>query len=204
MTELATDNASLEGDDYAAGSAALPDEPKEFFEGDTAIDQAVEALQTKRDAQSRQRPRLEDEDEVDANVTKVVWKDPEKANKPLSTRDAAREYSHYRQELANQILEGAQSEFDAARAAESQPVETEQQQTETEETPDTRWAQYYESLPPEGKAQINSAIELQQKSAVADEWANSYVLALNDLLGRLNGQTAEHSTTFAGRKMWLG
>jgi len=177
------ENAVPEGADVLDDAA----EDSGHFTGDNAVDQAVEALQVKRDAQSRQRPRAEELEVEDPDLVTLKYVDGRDPKKPMTAAEAARDYGLYREHLARQILEGSQAEFD--RQAE-EAVQPEQQTEQTQESAEQQWQAYYESLPPEGKAQITSAIEFQNKAAVADDWANTHLMALTDLLGRLNGQTA--------------
>jgi hypothetical protein len=188
MELTGTENAVYEGADVPLDDAT---EDSGHFTGDGALDQAVEELGRRREAQARERPRAEEPEDEDPTLTKVRWVDGRDPNKPITTAEAARDYGQYRETLARQILEGTQAAFDADQAAEAQAAQPEQTEGQTQEqTAEEHWNSYYQNLAPEAKAQITSAIELQQKSALVEQEASTYALALEDLLLRLNGAGA--------------
>jgi hypothetical protein len=185
MELTGTENQVHEGD--AVPLDDLPDEGTKPFEGDNAIDDAVAELGRRREAQARERPRAEESEEEDPTLTKVRWVDGRDPNKPITAAEAARDYGLYRDNLARQILEGTQADFDAKQAEEAQAAEPEAIQQAQERTAEEQWNSYVEGLTPEGRAQLTAAVEYQQKAQATEQTALVYEHALVDLIGRLTG-----------------
>jgi hypothetical protein len=181
-------------DDFSAVTADPGPEP---FEGtEDGLRQAAAEVARRREEAASQRPELEEEPDGDEEVVKLSYIDGRDPKTPTSVRDAAKDYAAYRATESQKILNQLQADWDQQKIEEGTPeqLSPEQQvEQQPEKTNEQQWAEYYETLPPEGKLQVQAAAQYEQHRVAAEQAAHGYTFALSALLDNLNGAGAQFS-----------
>jgi hypothetical protein len=125
---------------------------------------------------------------------KLRWQDGRDPDTPITLQEAARDLSTYRKEQKERLLQEVQAQWDQFQGQEqgltAQPEKTpETEPQQPQESPEEQWAKYVDALPPEGKLQVQAAVEYSQKAQAAEQIADTYTMALTEAVGLLQGQT---------------
>jgi hypothetical protein len=181
----------------SAIDTSLPaDAGSEIYDGDkSGLEQAADELARRREVRAAERPEAEpEEDDGDPEVTKLRWQDGRDPDTPITLQEAARDLSTYRKEQKERLLQEVQAQWDQFQGQEqgltAQPEKTpETEPQQPQESPEEQWAKYVDALPPEGKLQVQAAVEYSQKAQAAEQIADTYTMALTEAVGLLQGQT---------------
>jgi hypothetical protein len=172
------------------------DAPEAFGPTDSETRRAADVVAEKREAAARERPSLpEEETGEDPELTRLEWKDGRPKDKPVSTKEAADSYAQYREQRAREIMESLQLNWDAEQAEQGEPKALHENQVEQqpEKSQEQQWSEWYESLEPPAKLQVQAAAQFEQHRAAAETAAQGYTFALSALLDNLNGAGAQFS-----------
>jgi len=187
LTDTYTDTADLPADDG----------PLPFSGTEEGLRDAAEEVGRRRAAAAQTRPELpEEETGEDSDVDKIRYLDPEKAKTAKSVSEVAKDYSAYREERAKEVLAQIQADWDQQRleGLDAKQLHENQEQVEQTEQPKSeqqQLAEWYESLEPPAKLQVQAAAQYEQQAVAANQAATTHFLALSDLVGRLNGVGAQ-------------
>jgi integrase len=181
----------------SAIDTSLPaDAGSEIYDGDkSGLEQAADELARRREVRAAERPEAEpEEDDGDPEVTKLRWQDGRDPDTPITLQEAARDLSTYRKEQKERLLQEVQAQWDQFQGQEqgltAQPEKTpETEPQQPQESPEEQWAKYVDALPPEGKLQVQAAVEYSQKAQAAEQTADTYAMALTEVVALLQGQT---------------